>query len=346
MAVTITRLEPPITHDDDATDDDADVDHDGDVEMDDPIRETHSRSRKAIMTPGEVVTDDPQWMRGHGTFMSKTGSSIIASVAGTVLKTNKLLSVQPLRARYTAEIGDLVVGRIVEVQSKRWRVDVAAPLLAALPLSSINLPGGILRKRTSTDELQIRTFFSEGDLLVAEVQSIFQDGAASLHTRSLKYGKLRNGVFLSVSGVGGGGGVVRSRRQVWTVDTANGGGAVDVVLGVNGYIWIAQRGVTDDSRSQVSITRMEELVSHSIYSSQNDVIGPATRREISRLYGCIKALVEMGVRVDEEMVMKAYGASVELSFEDETGPDFESSGYLGAEKGRRVVELVLSGIRG
>jgi len=51
----------------------------------------------------------------------------------------------------------------VEVQSKRWRVDVGAPLLAQLPLSAINLPGGIQRKRTETDELQIRTFFSEGD---------------------------------------------------------------------------------------------------------------------------------------------------------------------------------------
>jgi exosome complex RNA-binding protein Rrp4 len=36
----------------------------------------------------------------------------------------------------------------------------------------------------------MRTFFEEGDLLVAEVQAFFQDGAMSLHTRSLKYGKV------------------------------------------------------------------------------------------------------------------------------------------------------------
>lgn len=35
----------------------------------------------------------------------------------------------------------------------------------------------------------MRTFFEEGDLLVAEVQAFFADGAMSLHTRSLKYGK-------------------------------------------------------------------------------------------------------------------------------------------------------------
>ena len=42
----------------------------------------------------------------------------------------------------------------------------------------------------------MRTFFEEGDLLVAEVQAFFQDGAMSLHTRSLKYGKVR--IFYSV----------------------------------------------------------------------------------------------------------------------------------------------------
>lgn len=282
--------------------------------------------------------------RGHGTYNTPSSTRIIATVAGTVQKTNKLLSVRPLRARYTPEIGDLVVGRIVEVQTRRWKVDVAAPLLAQLPLSSINLPGGILRKRTTADELQIRTFFNEGDLLVAEVQQIHQDGAASLHTRSLKYGKLRNGVFLAVSGTGGGGGVVRARRQVWTINTAHGGGDVDVVLGVNGYIWISKHTSTEAASSQVSITRLEETVSNWIYSSQNDEISPATRREISRISGCIRALVEGGVKVDEEMVMKAYEASLDVEVEmrdDDEGEPREGQDYLGGERAKEIVAAVL-----
>jgi exosome complex component RRP4 len=314
-------------------------------------------------------------IRGHGTFTFTTpySTSIIATVAGTVQKTNKLLSVQPLRARYTPEIGDLVVGRVVEVQSRRWKVDVAAPLLAQLPLSAINLPGGILRRRTSADELQIRTFFGEGDLVVAEVQSVHSDGSASLHTRSLKYGKLKNGFFLAVTGTGGSGasrtmvkggvnslatstgsagvgGVIRSRRQVWTVSTANGGGDVDVILGVNGYIWISKHTEGTAAASSVtegiSITRMEEMVSGSIYSSQNAEISPQTRREIARLCNCIRLLVEVGVRVDEETVMRAYEASVQVGLEiddDEDDMDEEKRGrreYLGGTRAWRIIETV------
>ena len=264
-------------------------------------------------------------------------------MAGTVQKTNKLLSVRPIRARYTPEIGDLVVGRIVEVQTRRWKVDLSAPLLANLPLSAINLPGGILRKRTTTDELQIRTFFSEGDLLVAEVQTVQGDGAASLHTRSLKYGKLRNGLFLAVSGTGGGGGVLRSRRQVWTVSTAHGGGEVDVILGVNGYIWICQHAASEPASSQVSITRMEESVTDAVYSNQNDEIGPQTRREMARLSGCIRALTEGGVRVDENIITKAYEASLELEAEQMVD-EGESSLYLGGTIGSKLVDMTLAAV--
>lgn len=246
---------------------------------------------------------------------------------------------QALRARYTPEIGDLVVGRIVEVQSKRWRVDVSAPLLAALPLSAINLPGGILRRRTAVDELNIRAYFTEGDLLVAEVQSVHGDGSASLHTRSLKYGKLRNGFFMSVAGAGGGaGGVVRSRRQIWTVETANGGGEVDVVLGVNGYVWIARHVEPEVQGKDVSITRLEESVSGSVYSSQNDVVAPQTRREIARLAGCIRALTEAGIRIDEALVRRAYDASVEAGFE-QMGE--EQSDYVGGAMAKRIVDAAL-----
>lgn len=46
------------------------------------------------------------------------------------------------------------------------------------------------RRKLESDELQMRIFFEEGDLLVAEVQALFSDGTMSLHTRSLRYGKV------------------------------------------------------------------------------------------------------------------------------------------------------------
>jgi exosome complex component RRP4 len=318
----------------DAQSDDSDVDM-----SDDDMPTSQSNS---IVTPGEHITSDPQWMRGHGTYVPNGETTIISTVAGHMHKTNKLLSVQPLRARYQPEIGDLVVGRIVSVQTKKWSVDIAAPMLANLPLSSINLPGGILRRRTAVDELNIRTFFSEGDLLVAEVQSLHQDNTASLHTRSLKYGKLRNGLFTSLTGAGGGilsrrGGVVRSRRQVFTLNTA--AGEIDVVLGVNGYIFISKHISPAVSATEISITRLDEGVSETLYSSQNDAISSAEMREITRVSTLIKGLVACGCRVDEDMIVKVYEGAVDLDAEERS-----MGGVSSADKGvgaKGVVEAVL-----
>jgi exosome complex component RRP4 len=298
------------------------------------------QTARSIVTPGETITSDPQWMRGHGTYVASDSTAIISTVAGHLHKTNKLLSVQPLRARYTPEIGDLVVGRIVSVQTKKWTVDIAAPMLASLPLSAINLPGGILRRRTAVDELNIRTFFSEGDLLVAEVQSLHGDNTASLHTRSLKYGKLRNGLFTSLSGAGGGilsrrGGVVRSKRQTFTLQTA--AGEVDVVLGVNGYIFVSVHQKSKEDQKDVSITSLEQGVSETLYSSQNDEMSPELAKEITRVSTLVKGLVACGRRVDEEMIVRVYEGAVDLEAEEKV---MGSTDRAGGAKG--VVESVLA----
>lgn len=350
MAITIlppAPAAPPrhsrrLAEDLDTYDSDNDESQDEDKMEIDTLRSGHASQTKTIITPGQIVTSDPQWMRGHGTFTDTTDDTTIRStLAGTIQKTNKLLSVVPLRARYTPEIGDLVIGRIVEVQARRWKVDVAAPLLANLMLSSINLPGGALRRRTSVDELNVRSFFQEGEILVAEVQSLFQDGSPSLHTRSLKYGKLRNGYFLAVSGVGGGAGVVRSKRQIFTLQTRR-GGEVDIILGVNGYVWISKHTADVEGDKEVGVNRLEEVASTSMYSSQNEDISPETRKAIAQIAGCVRALVQGNVKVEEETVRRAYEACLEME-ESENGGDII---FLGGERGKLVVDMVLAGLGG
>ncbi|KAF3195518.1 exosome non-catalytic core subunit rrp4 [Orbilia oligospora] len=345
MPIQIIAPAPFVTADDEGDDEGGvrlDFDNDGDIAMDgDAPRRAAGRQSGGIVTPGEVVTEDPQWMRGHGTYLSQPlapggSQSIVSSLAGTISKTNKLLSIRALKFRYVPEIGDLVVGRILEVQTKRWRVDIAAPHSATLLLSSINLPGGILRKRTSTDELQIRTFFSEGDLLVAEVQTLSNDGLASLHTRSLKYGKLRNGVFMTIDA----GMVRRMKSHVLTMNTSNGGGEVDIYLGVNGYIYIAKHTtpLTESGGPEgksVSITRLEEEASEAIYSNVNEEISPETRAEIARIACVIGALAKNGVKVDDEMVHLGYEAALEEFLQ---GMEWGGDG----EAGKRVVEAALA----
>lgn len=80
--------------------------------------------------------------RGHGTY--EENSNLISSVAGVREQVNNLISIRPLKSRYNGEIGDVIVGRITEVQQKRWKVETNSRLDSVLLLSSVNLPGGEL----------------------------------------------------------------------------------------------------------------------------------------------------------------------------------------------------------
>ena len=75
---------------------------------------------------------------GHGTY--KRGGAIYASLMGTVEITNKLIMVNPIKSKYAPQTGDIVVGRIVEIANKRWKVDVNASAFGFLNLNSAYIP--------------------------------------------------------------------------------------------------------------------------------------------------------------------------------------------------------------
>lgn len=56
---------------------------------------------------------------GHGTY--RVDNKIHASVLGTVEITNKLIIVNPLKAKYSPQVGDIVVGRVHEVRLRLSR---------------------------------------------------------------------------------------------------------------------------------------------------------------------------------------------------------------------------------
>ena len=81
------------------------------------------------------------------------------------------------------EHGYLQRALLRQVQQRRWKADINARLDASLLLSSVNLVGGELRRRSEQDELAMRKYLVEGDLISAEVQNLYNDGSSTLHTR-------------------------------------------------------------------------------------------------------------------------------------------------------------------
>ena len=55
---------------------------------------------------------------------------------------NKIVIVNPKISPYKPEVGDVIIGKVVSVDKKSWRIDINSQREANLYLTSINLPGG------------------------------------------------------------------------------------------------------------------------------------------------------------------------------------------------------------
>lgn len=250
---------------------------------------------KHFVLPGDLITDNPAFMRGHGTFLNP-GGELISSVAGKVAQINKLISVHAPRARFVGETGDVVIGRIIEAQvgQRRWKVETGARLDSVLLLNHINLPGGELRRKTTEDELMMRSYFKEGDLIVAEVQSTFQDGSLSLHTRSLRYGKVGLGMLVRVPPA------LVERCKVLFHNLPLIG--VHLVLANNGYVWI-------------SPSRTDEDMEYGFDLSLEPLPAP-TRQSIARMRNCIDILKQGKVLLNMLSCTKCFEESMEFEVKE------------------------------
>ncbi|XP_060078700.1 exosome complex component RRP4-like [Ylistrum balloti] len=260
-------------------------------------KSTVSTEISNLVTPGDVITADTGFMRGHGTYMED--EKLYASVAGVVERVNKLICVKPLKTRYNGEVGDVIIGRILEVGTRRWKVDTHAKLDSVLMLSSVNLPGGELRRRSEEDEKMMRTYLKEGDLISAEVQSVFSDGVLSLHTRSLKYGKLSQGQLISISPS------LIKRRKTHFHNLPCG---ASIILGNNGYIWICP-------------TINEETEQTGGYEQNLEPIQKSDREVIARLRNCVLALAEHKMMLYDTSVLYTFEASLKYSVKETLKPE-------------------------
>ena len=73
-----------------------------------------------LVVPGDYL--DEGLIAGHGTYEDE--GKIYASLAGVVHRIEKVICVRPLKTAFKPDTGDVLVGRIIAVENKRWAVDI------------------------------------------------------------------------------------------------------------------------------------------------------------------------------------------------------------------------------
>lgn len=265
------------------------------------------------------VNQEDGVLKGHGT--TEIEGEVVATVCGVIERVNKLVYVRTLRARYKPEVGDIIVGRVLEVAQKRWRLEINFSQDATLMLSSMNLPDGIQRRRTAVDELNMRSIFEEDDVICAEVRDFMRDGSLQLQARSQKYGKLERGQMLTISPY-----LVKRRKQHFHHLEQYG---IDLILGCNGFIWVGEHVETKDNMIEDEPTKPDSQNDKSITSmslkEQEQTYTPLeTRQIICRIANAIRVLSTLGFSITIDVILEIVDLSISkgVDIHDMLGAEF------------------------
>ncbi|GJZ44031.1 exosome complex component RRP4, partial [Tanacetum coccineum] len=220
--------------------------------------------------------------------------------------------------KYKPEVGDIIVGRVLEVAQKRWRLEINFSQDATLMLSSMNLPDGIQRRRTAVDELNMRSIFEEDDVICAEVRDFMRDGSLQLQARSQKYGKLEKGQMLTISPY-----LVKRRKQHFHHLEQYG---IDLILGCNGFIWVGEHVETTDNMIEDEPTKPEsqDITSMSLEEQEQTYTPLETRQNICRIANAIRVLSTLGFSITIDVILEIVDLSTSkgLDIHDMLGAEF------------------------
>lgn len=161
----------------------------------------------------------------------------------------------------------------------------------------------------------------------AEVQQFFHDGTISLHTRSLKYGKLGKGQFVKVPPS-----LVKRCKQHFHSFPFG----VDLILGNNGYIFISPAKQStnneDEDQSKENSVKTHSTIfnanqaaeaaeAHDSRNLEDLVVDFATREKICRVRNSVLALSKLFLPIHPTAIHDVYEASKHIPAKDMLTPD-------------------------
>ncbi|HIP75542.1 MAG TPA: RNA-binding protein [Thermococcus paralvinellae] len=186
---------------------------------------------KELVVPGTLLAQGP-FKNGRGTF--KEGNRIYSTVVGLVDMKNDFIRVIPLEGPYIPEVGDNIIGKIVDVKFSSWTVDIGAPYQATLRIQDA------VEEKIDLLKTDLRKIFDIGDIIYAKVKAFNEVNQIDLTTKGMPFngGPLRGGQIVKITPskvprlIGKGGSMINLIKKMTQTR---------IIVGQNGWVWVSGR---------------------------------------------------------------------------------------------------------
>ena len=149
------------------------------------------KPKRILVVPGEVISRDPKHIPGRGAY--RDGKEIISVFTGLLNIHGRYVNVTPLNGIYFPEIGDKVIGLVVDKTPTKWIVDINSNSLALLsPKDAIGKDEESQYKRQrvgtySMERVNKLDKYEVGDWIIRDKDNTaFTHISANLYTRIME----------------------------------------------------------------------------------------------------------------------------------------------------------------
>jgi exosome complex component RRP4 len=198
---------------------------------------------RKIVIPGEIIVEGDDYLPGEGT--EKRNGQIISLKYGLAEEQNNLIKIIALSGGFIPRRGNVVIGKVDNIISSGWLIDIGAADNAFLSLMEIP-------KYVNKDAME--EVLAIGDMVVAKIWKIDKRGI-DLTFKSRGLGGINEGLIFEINPnkvprvIGKEGSMIKMIKD-------NTG--CDVTIGQNGMILIEGKNVEDELFAKKAIKFIEE----------------------------------------------------------------------------------------
>jgi exosome complex component RRP4 len=146
-----------------------------------------SKNAREVVIPSQFLGDVKEFKPGRGTIVEN--GKIYSKILGVVNKNPPFINVVPLKGRYDALVGDIVIGIVDEAMSSSWLVDINAPYPALLHVNEV--PWNV-------DFGETEKFLKTGDSLLGKILQVDLEKKLQITLNDRNLYKIRGGHIISV----------------------------------------------------------------------------------------------------------------------------------------------------
>ena len=147
------------------------------------------KENREFVLPGEEVVNSIDYLPGKNCF--REGNSIYSKRIGILNIKGRVISVIPLSGVYVPRGGDMVIGKVEDIQSSGWIININSISDAYLPLSGV-------REFIDTTKTDLSKFYTVGDVIYGKI-NFANPHTIQISMQDPRARKFRSGRIVSMS---------------------------------------------------------------------------------------------------------------------------------------------------